>query len=57
MRDPAVTVIVSLPAVEAAKLCVIAYEQLNAFWASQASPDEVKALQALIDRKEGEANG
>lgn len=56
MREPCTTVIISLPSRDAAQLLVIAYEICSAFWAEVASDEEVAALQALIQRKEGEGD-
>jgi hypothetical protein len=52
MREPCTTIIVSLPASEAASACIHLYENCAAFWAAVASDEEVAALQSLIQRKE-----
>lgn len=52
MPVPTVTVIVQLPATNAAQACIDMYEKHNAHWAAQLKPDELAALEAVIKRKE-----
>lgn len=56
MPNPAATLVIGVPATEAAALCIAAYEKHAAFCADVALPEETACLHELLkrnDRKEG----